>query len=352
MEINLRWYWGEVIVHKDLASCVLEQLNGYLHSLEQLHSMAELKKGVLLTFRELEETTRLGGRVIISYDSEYEYKARHFWEELLGQYKAKRGAVPSLLLLKGPASSWSGGVRERDFLVHFGSFSPSAPRSSVVWVADHSGEPRRAGGKADVDMALPHYGLLSFVLHAFCEAFEPSGTSFRLESAIESAVNATKATIESFNLSSVLMTLEGMLKAQVCKGGGFLFLAGNGGSACDTFDIGSDVPVLFLAESGYITCVANDFGYETVFSRAVESMEVGYDVFLGISTSGRSPNIVKALKAAKERKVEAIFLGGVKGGPATEVSDLNILVGSEETNRIQEIHSMVLRGVGNWIRQC
>lgn len=340
-------------MHKDLASCVLEQLNGYLHSLEQLHSMVELRKGVLSTFRELEDTTKRGGRVIVSYDSEYEYKARHFWEELLGQYKAKRSAVPSLLLLKGPASSWSGGVRERDFLVHFGKASSSAPRSSTVWVADQGGESRgETKSKADVDLALPHYGLLSFVLHAFCEAFEPDGRSFQLESAIESAVKATKATIESFNLSSVLVTLEGMLKAQVCKGGGFLFLAGNGGSACDTFDIGSDVPVLFLAESGYITCVANDFGYETIFSRAVESMEVGFDVFLGISTSGRSPNIVRALRAAKERGVEAIFLGGVKGGPAAEVSDLNILVGSEETNRIQEVHSMVLRGVGNWIRQC
>jgi D-sedoheptulose 7-phosphate isomerase len=203
-----------------------------------------------------------------------------------------------------------------------------------------------------MDLALPHYGLLSFILHAFCEAFEPDSKNFQLEVAIDSAIKATKTTIDSFNVNDVAAAVEGMLKAQVCKGGGFLFLAGNGGSACDTFDIGSDVPVLFLAESGYVTCAANDFGYETIFSRAVESMEVGFDVFLGISTSGRSPNIVRALKVAKERGVEAIFLGGQKGGPATEVSDLNVLVGSEETNRIQEIHSMVLRGLGNWIRQC
>ncbi len=340
-------------MHKDLASCVFEQLNGYLHSLEQLHSMVELREGILWTFRELKETTRRGGRVIVSYDGAYEYKARHLWEELLGQYKAKRAPVPSLLLLKGPASSWSGGVRERDFLVYFGSSSPSAPRSSTVWVSDQGGEAMGAAAtKGHVDLALSHFGLLSFVLHAFCEAFEPDSGSFHLEAAIESAVNATKATIDRFNGSDVLAGVEGMLKAQVCKGSGFFFLAGNGGSACDTFDIGSDVPVLFLAESGYITCVSNDFGYEVIFSRAVQSMEVGFDVFLGISTSGRSPNIVRALSAAKERGVEAIFLGGVKGGPATEVSDLNILVGSEETNRIQEIHSMVLRGVGNWIRQC
>lgn len=340
-------------MHKDLASCVFEELNGYLHSLEQLHSMEELKKGILSTFRELKDTTQRGGRVIVSYDAKYEYKARHFWEELLGQYKAKRDPVPSLLLLKGPASSWSGGVRERDFLVHFGRSAASAPRSSTVWVVGDGGGSSIAEVKrADLDLALPHYGLLSFVLHAFCEAFEPGGKNFHLEASIESAVKAVKATIESFNVSNVAVAVERMLKAQVCKGGGFLFLAGNGGSACDTFDIGSDVPVLFLAESGYITCAANDFGYETIFSRAVESMEVGYDVFLGISTSGRSPNIVRALRAAKERGVEAIFLGGAKGGAATEVSDLNILVESEETNRTQEIHSMVLRGIGNWIRQC
>ena len=335
-------------MHKDLASCVFEQLNGYLHSLEQLYSSADLKHGIKAVFKELQDTTRRGGRVIVSYDTEYEYKARHLWEELLGQYKAKRNPVPSLLLLKGPASSWSGGVRERDFLVHFGKVASSAPRSSTVRVVD----PNVATVSGELEFELPHYGLLSFILHAFCEAFEPNNEAFNLDAALDAAAKATQATIESFKTNSVMAAVEEMLKAQVCKGSGFLFLAGNGGSACDTFDIGSDVPALFLAESGYITCTANDFGYENIFSRAVESMEMGFDIFLGISTSGRSPNIIKALRVAKESRVEAIFLGGVKGGPATEVSDLNILVGSEETNRIQELHAMVLRGIGNWVRQC
>jgi D-sedoheptulose 7-phosphate isomerase len=342
-------------VHKDLTSCVNEQLLGYLHGLESFVSSVQTQEVVESIFNELQRTYTRGGKIIISYDTPYEYKARHLWEELVGQYRERRPPIPSVMLLKGVASSWIGGVREKDFLVHLGTSAPSAPRSIVVRLADGDVGAQKAVGVSSKDCFIcevEHFGLLSFVVHLMCEAFEPNSPRLHFKSLVDQASEAARKTLELFTSSAQLHAVEELLRQHVCKGSGYLFLAGNGGSACDTFDIGSDLPALFLAESGYITCIANDYSYDVIYSRAVESMEAERDIFLGLSTSGRSPSIVKALQKAQELGVESIYLGNAKGGEATRYGSTTILVASQETNRTQELHSLVMRGMGNWIRQC
>jgi D-sedoheptulose 7-phosphate isomerase len=96
--------------------------------------------------------------------------------------------------------------------------------------------------------------------------------------------------------------------------------------------------------------VANDFGFEKIFSRAVECLTPNQDTLIALSTSGQSPNIVAATKCAQERSVFCLFLGGPAGGPAADYADCKLLVHGDQTARIQEIHALTLHCLGIWIR--
>ena len=132
-----------------------------------------------------------------------------------------------------------------------------------------------------------------------------------------------------------------------------LLLAGNGGSAADAQHIAAEfvsrfnfdrpgLPALALTtDTSILTAVGNDYGYDQLFRRQIEAHGVGGDVFLGISTSGNSPNILQALEGARLKGITTFGLTGRTGGSMRDLCDHCLCVPSEDTPRIQEAHILI-----------
>ncbi len=143
------------------------------------------------------------------------------------------------------------------------------------------------------------------------------------------------------------------LVADALRAGNKLLLAGNGGSAADAQHIAAELVGRYLVErsawpaislstdTSALTALTNDYGIEAVFRRQVEALGVRGDVFVGISTSGSSPNILAACDEARRRGLFVIGLTGAKGSALEQRSDLCLKVPSTETPRIQESHIMI-----------
>lgn len=133
-----------------------------------------------------------------------------------------------------------------------------------------------------------------------------------------------------------------------------LLTAGNGGSAADALHLAEELvgrfdkdrislPAIALcADASLLTCIANDFGFDQVFSRQVEGLGRPGDVLVIFSTSGNSANIVAALQAAKSRQLHTIAVLGKNGGAAKGLADHELIVPSDVTARIQEVHTFIL----------
>ena len=103
---------------------------------------------------------------------------------------------------------------------------------------------------------------------------------------------------------------------------------------------------LSISDPSHISCVANDYGYEYIFSRYIEAVGKKGDVLLGISTSGNSENVIKAVKTAKEKGIKTIVLTGKTGGQLADLADLEIRAPqSEYADRAQEIHIKVIHAL-------
>ena len=132
-----------------------------------------------------------------------------------------------------------------------------------------------------------------------------------------------------------------------------MLFCGNGGSASDAQHIAaelsgrfySDRPPLYAealhVNSSYVTAVANDYGYDETYARMLEACGRKGDILVGISTSGNSPNVVKALKKANEISLTTIGFTGVNGGKMNDICDIMIKIPSDDTPRIQEAHILV-----------
>jgi len=135
--------------------------------------------------------------------------------------------------------------------------------------------------------------------------------------------------------------------------GNKILLAGNGGSAADAQHIAAELSGRFVKErkalpgislttdTSAITAIANDHGYEYVFSRQVEALARPGDLFVGISTSGNSLSVLKAFEAAKKIGCKTLGLSGRDGGKMNDLCDLNIIVPADTTARIQEMHILI-----------
>ncbi|HEJ9720106.1 TPA: D-sedoheptulose 7-phosphate isomerase [Proteus mirabilis] len=155
------------------------------------------------------------------------------------------------------------------------------------------------------------------------------------------------ANIEAIQKAAVLL-------ADSFKAGGKVLSCGNGGSHCDAMHFAEELtgryrenrpgyPAIAISDVSHISCVSNDFGYEYVFSRYVEAVGKEGDVLLGISTSGNSGNIIKAISAAREKGMKVITLTGKDGGKMTGSADIEIRVPHfGYADRIQEIHIKVI----------
>lgn len=151
------------------------------------------------------------------------------------------------------------------------------------------------------------------------------------------------------NLAGAIADAAQML-INTCKAGGKVLLIGNGGSAADAQHIAAELVGRFKMEraalpaialstnTSILTALANDYGYETIFSRQLEALATDKDVLLAITTSGVSPNVLKAAATAHTRGARVIALTGGNGGKLAKIADIAIIVPSEDTARIQEAH--------------
>lgn len=133
------------------------------------------------------------------------------------------------------------------------------------------------------------------------------------------------------------------------KNKGRVFSCGNGGSMCDSLHFAEELtgryrkdraplPATGISEAGHITCVANDFGFDHIFSRFVEAWGQSGDCLLAISTSGNSANVIKAVEVAKAKGMKVVGLLGKDGGKLKSMVDVPLIIPCPITDRIQEVH--------------
>jgi D-sedoheptulose 7-phosphate isomerase len=165
---------------------------------------------------------------------------------------------------------------------------------------------------------------------------------------------------EHLELFETLGSIEGAVHevgakiARALTQGNKIMLCGNGGSAADSQHMAAELTGRFIrdrrplagialsTDSSALTCISNDYGYDHVFERQVAALGKPGDCLVGISTSGNSGNVLRAFDYARENGIVTIGLLGRDGGKLAPLSDLSIIVPSDQTARIQEAHIMVI----------
>ena len=157
-----------------------------------------------------------------------------------------------------------------------------------------------------------------------------------------------------FEANAGLLVAAGRRMAESLRGGGKVLTFGNGGSAADAQHLAGELvgrfrrdraalsAIALTTDSSVVTAIGNDMGYDSVFRRQVEAHGRPGDVAIGITTSGRSPNVVQALQLARERGLVTMGLTGGGGGRLAGAVDYLIDVPHADTARIQEVHVMVV----------
>lgn len=140
------------------------------------------------------------------------------------------------------------------------------------------------------------------------------------------------------------------------QSGGIVYTCGNGGSMCDAIHFAEEmtgrlrdnrdsIGAIAISDPGHISCVANDFGYDFIFSRFIEGVAKSSDILVGITTSGNSANVLKGFEAAKAKGMKTIGLLGKDGGKAKDLVDHALIVPHYCTNRIQEVHIKLIHNL-------
>lgn len=170
---------------------------------------------------------------------------------------------------------------------------------------------------------------------------------------ISSYINSAASVIGSLN--TVAPQIEEISQAllAVARSGGRIYTCGNGGSACDAMHLAEELVARYLRErpgiraqhlidSGTITCWANDYEFNGIFKRQIETLMTPDDAVVGFTTSGNSPNVLGALEAANTIGGLSIALTGKSGGKAKDLAKLSLVVPSSVTSHIQEAHIAVV----------
>lgn len=181
---------------------------------------------------------------------------------------------------------------------------------------------------------------------------------------IKDVFNESKIVLENFianesNFKAISDAGNAMVDS--IKNGGKIISCGNGGSMSDAMHFAEEltgrfrenrpsIPAIAISDQGYLSCVANDFGYDFVFSRFMESMGNSGDTLLAISTSGNSTNVINAAKTAREKGITVVGLTGKNGGKLAELCDIEIRVAHDGyADRIQEIHIKIIHSLIGFI---
>lgn len=175
------------------------------------------------------------------------------------------------------------------------------------------------------------------------------------ETILSSLADSAKVLDSFISNSSNIEQIERMVSDLVAcfQQGNKVLICGNGGSACDALHFAEEctgrfrgdraaLPVIPLLEAGHITCVSNDYGFEHIFSRGIEAYGRPGDLLIAISTSGSSKNVIRAVEVARKNSMKVHIFLGKDGGKLLGIGDEQIWVHSSNTERIQEVHMMVL----------
>ncbi len=171
------------------------------------------------------------------------------------------------------------------------------------------------------------------------------------QSLTTSAITLKKFMDDDQNLQTIREIVK--LIAKAYSNGSKVIIFGNGGSMCDAMHFAEELtgrfrkdrlplPALAISDPSHITCVANDYGFDQIFSRAINAYARPDDVVIGISTSGNSPNVIKAIHAAQQMNCFTVAFLGKGGGILRQVCDYEIVVEAETSDRIQEVHMTIL----------
>jgi D-sedoheptulose 7-phosphate isomerase len=175
-----------------------------------------------------------------------------------------------------------------------------------------------------------------------------------IKTMIETEFEAHRQTIDAV-IERLVPDVEkaSQIAIETLKNGNKILLCGNGGSAADAQHIAAELTgrykserrglpgIALTTDSSALTAISNDYGYDRVFERQVEALANKGDLLICISTSGNSSNILSALKTAKALGCRTIGMSGRDGGTMNEACDLNIVVPSNDTPRIQEMHILI-----------
>jgi D-sedoheptulose 7-phosphate isomerase len=176
-----------------------------------------------------------------------------------------------------------------------------------------------------------------------------------MESIIEALQTAKQSVEACLQDKEIILSVSRLanLIAETFQKGNKVLICGNGGSNADAIHFAEEftgkfrkerraLPVIAISESSHITCVGNDYGFAEIFARGVEAFGKKDDFFIGISTSGNSENVWRALQKAKENHLQTFALLGKDGGKMKNQADMDIVIPGKTTDRIQEVHMLLL----------
>ncbi len=173
-----------------------------------------------------------------------------------------------------------------------------------------------------------------------------------IRSKIQTSIDLKKSLLQN---DKILQAIDSIVKdiTSCYKNGGKVLWCGNGGSAADSQHLAAELSGRFYYDrpplssealhvnTSYITAVANDYSYEVIYSRLVEAMGKKGDVLIGLSTSGNSANVIKAIEAAKKLGMVTAGFTGESGGKMKDICNYLIAIPSSDTPRIQECHMLL-----------
>ncbi len=183
------------------------------------------------------------------------------------------------------------------------------------------------------------------------EVFMPTRSSAEI---LRSAVAAAKETLQSLVDLEAQIASAAQLIERCLRAGNKLLVCGNGGSASDAAHFATELVVRFAkdrraypaicltGDGGLLTAAANDYGFDEIFARQVAAFGVEGDLLIVLTTSGKSKNVQRALEEARSRKLKTVAFLGRDGGSTIGIADVDLLVASGSTARIQEAHKLLL----------
>ena len=174
----------------------------------------------------------------------------------------------------------------------------------------------------------------------------------KIREIIQASIDTKQELLQKEDLLQTIEMVTDVI-VQAFRSGNRVYFCGNGGSAADAQHLAAEFSGRFYTDrkalpaealhcnTSYLTAVANDYGYDTVYARMIDGIGQSGDVLVGLSTSGNSANIIRAFEMAKEKRMITIAFTGLTGGQMKPISDYLINIPSTDTPRIQESHIMV-----------